>query len=205
MKNINNYIIEKLKKINSKNIKKQYKYFPQNTDELKRIVKNLIKKRGSEANLNDIDVSNIDDLTFVFQGTKFNGDISYWDVSNVKTMHGMFIDSLMFTGKNTDFNNWDVSNVQKMGAMFANTSFNSDISEWDVSNVEDMKFMFSASKFNGDISKWNVSNVENMTSMFFDSSFNGDISNWDVSKVKSMYTMFMGCPLSKNPPKWYKN
>ena len=151
MKNINNYILEKLKKINSKNANNHYS--PHSREELVKLLEERLKE-DKNADLNDIDVSNITNMNMLFYKL-------------------------------------DPHNI--------------DISEWDVSNVEDMKFMFSASKFNGDISKWNVSNVENMTSMFFDSSFNGDISNWDVSKVKSMYTMFMGCPLSKNPPKWYKN
>lgn len=40
--------------------------------------------------------------------------------------------------------------------------------------------------------------------MFQNSEFNGDMSNWDVSKVENMAGMFDGCPLLKNPPKWYK-
>ena len=41
--------------------------------------------------------------------------------------------------------------------------------------------------------------------MFYNSKFNSDISNWDVSNVRDMRYMFFNTPLSKNPPKWYKN
>ena len=78
---------------------------------------------------------------------------------------------------------WDVSNVTNMYGMFVESQFNGDISNWDVSNVTNMYGMFSNSRFNGDISKWNVSNVTNMRGMFEISQFNGDISKWDVSNV----------------------
>jgi surface protein len=56
-------------------------------------------------------------MSAMFRGSKFNGDISRWDVSNVTDMKEMFYD-----GK-----------------------FNGDISRWDVSNVTNMKEMFNSS------------------------------------------------------------
>jgi hypothetical protein len=35
-----------------------------------------------------------------------------------------------FTGKNGDISGWDVSNVKYMESMFKDTKFNSDISKW---------------------------------------------------------------------------
>ena len=131
-------------------------------------------------NISKWDVSNVKSMRSVFQDSKFNGDISKWDVSNVKTMSGMF----HISDFNGDISNWDVSNVENMGQMFISSpSFNSDISNWDVSNVTDMRSMFSFSKFNGDISKWDVSNVDKIAGMFRGSNFNGDISKWDISNV----------------------
>ena len=45
------------------------------------------------------------------------GDISYWDVSNVKGMSVMFsnCEQLKSVG---DLSNWDVSNVKNMDRMF---------------------------------------------------------------------------------------
>ena len=77
MKSINNYISEKL--IINKNTKLQYKYFPETKDELQDIIKQKIEKEGNECNLNDIDVSKITDMSFLFLDIKlkkFNGDIS---------------------------------------------------------------------------------------------------------------------------------
>ena len=176
MKHLKDIILEKLT-INSKTKIVTYNYFPKDRNELKKLLTKLIKERGNKANLNDIDVSNITNLEYIFHNLEFNGDISGWEVSNVENMHCTFMDS----------------------------DFNGDISKWNVSNVKNMNSMFYNSKFNGDISKWNVSNVKNMDCMFRNSDFNGDISKWNISNVENMNNnMFNNSPLEKNPPKWYK-
>ena len=115
MKQINKYIQERLH-IN-KDTSNYYNYHPKTKEELKKLVNNLIKERGNEADLNDIDTSEITDMSYMFTYSKFNGDISNWDVSKVKNMGYMFWDS-SFTGKNGDLSNWDVSNVKNMSYMF---------------------------------------------------------------------------------------
>ena len=73
MKRINTYIIEKLNKINSKNSNSiSYKYFPKDKKELEQIIKDLIKERGNEADLNDIDTSEIIDMNSIFYNSTFN-------------------------------------------------------------------------------------------------------------------------------------
>ena len=202
MKQINKYIQERLH-INKDIGNHSYNYHPTTRDELKELIDKLVKERGNDADLNDIDTSKITDMSELFFKSKFNGDISNWDVRNVESMIGMFEHS-EFTGENGDISNWDVSNVKNMSYMFMVSKFNGDISNWNVSNVEDMCYMFTTSEFNGDISKWNVSKVINMGTMFANSKFNGDISEWDVSKVININYMFYKSPLEKNPPKWYK-
>ena len=111
MKSLISYIQEKLiiKKSNS------YKYFPKTKKELKDIINKRIKQEGNEVNLNDIDVSKITDMTSLFEGTDFNGNISGWDVSNVTNMRSMFYLCESF---NQDISNWDVSNVKVMDYIF---------------------------------------------------------------------------------------
>ena len=90
MKQINKYISERLH-IN-KDIK-SYNYHPKTINELEELVYNLIKERGYNADLNDIDTSEITDMDELFYKSQFNRDISNWDVSNVKDMSYMFDNS----------------------------------------------------------------------------------------------------------------
>ena len=120
MKSLKNYIQEKLV-INSLQeklvIKKtnQYKYFPQSKEELRAIIEKRIKDEGNEVDLNDIDVSNITDMSNLFNETNFNGDISKRDVSNVTNMYSMFYDCESF---NQDISKWDVSKVTNMSQSY---------------------------------------------------------------------------------------
>ncbi len=108
--------------------------------------------------LSKLDTSEITDMEGLFEYSMFNGDISNWDVSNVKNMHGMFYAAKEF---NQALNDWDVSNVTDMSGMFICAyNFNQDINNWDVSNVTDMYRMFDeACDFNQHI-LWDLSNVE---------------------------------------------
>ena len=118
----------------------KYKYYPKTKEELQDIIKQRIEQEGNEVDLNDINVSKITDMSQLFENTNFNGNISDWDVSNVKNM------GFLFSGL---------------------SDFNGNVSNWDVSNVVDMRYMFyECLKFNRDISKWDVSNVKNMTNIF---------------------------------------
>jgi len=152
MKTLKEHIVEGLKigvntKVNT------YSYQPKTCDELKRLVNKLVKERGNDANLNDIDTSKITDMYSIFYNSYFNGDISKWDVSK----------------------------VNRMGYMFAGSDFNGDISGWDVSNVENMGHMFEYSKFtgeNGDISGWNVNKVKYISNMFKGSPLEDNPPKW---------------------------
>ena len=88
MKSLKNYIQEKLiiKKSTTKNSKVDYNYFPETKEELQDIIKQRIKDEGNEVDLNDIDVSKITDMSYLFEYTNFNGNIYAWDVSNVTDM-----------------------------------------------------------------------------------------------------------------------
>ncbi len=75
----------------------------------------------------------------MFESTPFNGNISKWNVSNVKNMAWMFAHSNF----NKPIGNWDVSNVETIEYMFYDAKkFNKDISKWDI-NTYDTDYMFS--------------------------------------------------------------
>ena len=136
MKTLQQFITEKI--LINKNSKIGYIYHPKTRNELENIINQRIESEGNECDLNDIDTSNITDMSGLFISSEFNGDISKWDVSNVESMWSMFYCS-KFDG---DISKWDVSKVTNMGDMFAHSEFNGDISDWDVSNVKFKLGMF---------------------------------------------------------------
>ena len=115
MKSLTHYIHIQEKLIIKKKSNNSYKYFPQTKKELKDIILQRIKTEGNKVDLNDIDVSNITDMSRLFLSTDFNGDISNWNVSNVTDMSSMFYRCKSF---NQDISNWNISNVTDKDNMF---------------------------------------------------------------------------------------
>ena len=96
---------------------------------MKQLVYKLIIERGYDADLNDIDTSEITDMSYMFNGSYFNGDISEWDVSNVKYMSYMLSNS-SFTGENGDISNWDVKKVKTMKDIFNLSPLEKNSPKW---------------------------------------------------------------------------
>lgn len=146
------YKVKADKEINSKNLTELIEYIVRNIDE--------------ECDLNWIDVSEITDMSYLFEKSKFNGDISEWDVSHVTDMAYMFTECA-FAGDFTDISNWDTSQVQYMDGMFAFCPFDKpDICNWNVQNVISTANMFAESLFQQDISNWNLPLACDVSDMF---------------------------------------
>ena len=130
-------------------------------------------------------------------------EMQYWDVSNIVTMRGAFMNTTEGVVKtanpvSTYLSNWNVSNVYDMSGMFHGaTGFNQNISSWNVSDVSNMNDMFNgATTFNNGgttIMTWNCGNVTTMERMFVGAtSFNANIGGWSVNNVLSFKDMFKG-------------
>lgn len=124
-----------------------FKHTPKTKTALITAIREEIKRQGSHADLNCIDTSAIKNMRELFNKFKtFNGDISEWNVSNVTDMSDMFNGS-DFDG---DISQWDVSNVKDMTAMFESSRFRGDISGWNVDKVEYFFPMFRYSRLADD-------------------------------------------------------
>lgn len=154
---------------------------------IKQIVKDELDKLGHDADLNHIDVSEVQNMNSLFScysddlGEEYedlNPDISKWNVSKVENMWGMFYNCKKF---NQDISRWDVGKVEDMYCMFYRCiNFNQNISNWDVRKVKNTQFMFKGCK-----------------------NFNQDLSGWALSTISS--TMFEDCPIKEEyKPKFKK-
>ena len=153
MKQLNSYINEKL--VINKDIKSPYKYHPKDWDELRKIIEKRLKK-DKDADLNDIDVSNIKSMYKYIIIHK----------NNYRKQFGLFE---KLDPHNIDISKWDVSNVENFNHMFYGCkNFNCDLSNWNVSNAKDMSQMFEyCYNFTGEgLENWKVSKVKDMYAMF---------------------------------------
>lgn len=155
MKDIKSYINEVLKLGT-----KRHKYYPKNREELDAAIDELIKLRGNEAILNDINTSKITDMSGLFASRK---DL----VSPLRKL--TFSTDYDFSKFKGDISEWDTSNVTTMRQMFYDSSFNDRIDKWDVRNVTDMVAMFRFSNFCQNISKWELHPDCDMGNMYKDS------------------------------------
>ena len=145
MKSLNIFVNEQKSfnsfRINQDNRPDQYTCQPKNKDELRKILKDRLKE-DPNADLNDIDVSKIINISAVFTGLNpHNINISDWDMSNVENAGYMFYGCEHF---NCDLSNWDMSKVKKIHCMFAYCKKfeGKGLEKWNVSKVEDMSDVF---------------------------------------------------------------
>jgi hypothetical protein len=146
----------------------------------------------SKGKLEGWNVSNVENMMYMFYNTGFNENIMAWNVSKVTSMKSMFQDATHF---NQPIGFWKekTANVMDMSNMFDGAiAFNQSLENWNVSKVETMCYMFNnATQFNNELGKWDVSKVKQMQGMFQGASvFNQPIEEWKVGKVENMEKMF---------------
>ena len=136
MKNLKDIITERLHITKQTSI---YRYSPKTKEELREILEERLAK-DKNADLNDIDVSQITDM------------------GHIPSIGGLGLFECL-DQHNIKLNKWDVSKVTNMLYMFCECkNFDADLGEWDVSNVQDMyKMFYKCEKFKGKgLENWDV-------------------------------------------------
>ena len=152
MKKFNHYINEKLKLSSQSKLDNGYHYHPKSFSALRELLIKLLNERGKDANLNDIDISQV--TTFYDENEQI-GLFEKLDPHNIK------------------IDKWDVSNVTNMKETFYMCyNFNCNLSEWDVREVRNMYWMFTlCEEFKGKgLENWKVDKCNN----FINNSLNAE-------------------------------
>ena len=211
MKHIQQFITEKKSFLVNKRLTSTISnmYQAKDIDDLKNII--LDRLSNGDTDLNDIDVTNITDMTGLFKDINIkleyklgHIDIDKWNMINVVNAYGMFEDCTDFEA---DLSNWNVSNIRDMSYMFMNChKFNSDLSNWNTTNIEHMtSAFFGCWNLYSELNDWDVSKVRDMSFTFsYCEKFNSNLSKWNISNVEDMYKMFRGCEsfMGKGIDKW---
>ena len=187
MKSLNEYIIEKIL-INKSS--KLYKIKVESKDQLEAIIQKRYINNISFVYLSDIDVSELNDLSSIFDGLKIEVvDISGWDTSNVTTMAYTFAECEDIK-KIIGIENLDVSKLQSANAMFygCKNLVELDLTNWNTISLANMSHMFyncSNLKIIKNIENWQLPNIKNVRKMFYNCvKLNVDLSNWNLTNIK---------------------
>ena len=128
------------------------------------------QKPNGHLPLENLDISQIDDLSNVFYGSPFKGDLSKWDFNNVKKMNFTFCLSDL---DNDSLKNLDFKNIISANYCFANSKFAGDISEWQNFENTNIEGMFS---INGNFkNKYNNGNKLTDSNMYLKEWLNNNL------------------------------
>lgn len=169
------------------------KHVIKNNTELLSRVRQEIKENGPECDLNHLDVSYIEDFSYCFYNTDFNGYIDEWDTSN-----GVHFDYMFAKSKYNRPIYFNTKNAVSLSAMFLQSQFNQPLFHLKTTKVVDFSLMFALSPFNQDIQSWDLENGDNFDMMFYQSKFNQPLENFRFKKKDiSMYAMLARKEYSK--------
>lgn len=193
--------LERLKKYDYANMA----YTPKDKKELIA----LLKKPNIP--LENIDVSEIKDLSYLFDETYGREDLSGIEKWNVKArkMRFMFSSPLI-----KELPKWYLDFILKhptytpqsreeLERIISDDRVN--LAEIDVSKIKDFsKLFYHSSRTLVGLEYWDMSGAESLDGMFelFGGEIVGDLSKWNLKNVKSMKNIFVGSNV-ESYPKWY--
>lgn len=161
--------------------------------------------------LENIDVSEIKDLSYLFDETYGREDLSGIEKWNVKAKKMRFMFSSPFITKlpqwYLDFilkhPTYTPQSKEELERIISDDRVN--LAEIDVSNIKDFsKLFYHSSRTLVGLEYWDMSGAENLNGMFelFGGEIVGDLSKWNLSNAKSMKNIFVGSNV-ESYPKWY--
>lgn len=201
MKSIIDIINEKLKitKTKQKEI-----IVAKNKDDLRKIILDEMDIQGVNLDLRHIDVSNITDMYYLFDGNpKFNKieslDITDWDVSNVKYAESIF-ENMDELKEIYGFGDLEFKVVERLDSCFSGCrklEYIENIENFKLyPSCKHISFMFAlCDNLNElDLNDWDVSNIEWFSGLFMNNKITKlYIDKWNVSNGYSFGNMFYGC------------
>lgn len=120
--------------------------------------------------------------------SKFCGDISQWDVSNAENMSYMFHGSLF----NGNLSQWDVRKVKRSYAMFYRSHFDQDLSTWSFDSLYLGGFMFRTCPLRLEHFPHfpHPQSIYDLQWLFLDSTLQPQIPNTPMPTVEDAYACF---------------
>ena len=188
MKSLSQYIIEKV--LINKKSKFINKIKVETREQLQLIIEERYNNNKSFVDLTDLDISELDDLSYIFYGLNMEVvDISGWDTSNVITMACMF-NRCKKLKKIIGIENLDVSKLENANNMFfcCKNLVELDLTKWNPVSLQYASYMFTQCanlKIIKNIENWQLPNIKDVRSMFSGcTKLDVDLSNWDLTNIK---------------------
>ena len=163
--------------------------------------------------LKNWDVSNVEDMSFMFGGRKISSlkSLEKWELFKIKSLEGMFRKCEFLNGLE-GIENWNLFSCQNIQDMFYKCKGIKSLVSlkyWDTSKIENMSGLFNENNLESleGLENWNLTNCINFNEIFKDCKLLEDltpIKNWlNFSKYKNneiFSTTFnpMPMPISNN-------
>lgn len=172
-----------------------------NTSKVKSMSSMFFGSFASAINMSGIDTSNVEDISFIFQGAKkvTSLNLANLNVTKVRNIIQPFYDMSSLT--HLDLSNWNLASITSLDYFLRYTSSLESVNftGFKTDHITSMNQMFLSSGVKTlDLSSFNTSHVTNMDSMFKYTSrlTSVNLSSFDTSAVTNMKEMFSGASIT---------
>lgn len=172
-----------------------------NTSKVKSMSSMFFGSFASAINMSGIDTSNVEDISFIFQGAKkvTSLNLANLNVTKVRNIIQPFYDMSSLT--HLDLSNWNLASITSLDYFLRFTSSLESVNftGFKTDHITSMNQMFLSSGVKTlDLSSFNTSHVTNMDSMFKYTSrlTSVNLSSFDTSAVTNMKEMFSGASIT---------